>query len=211
MIIRKYGIELHRLTHDDIELVRQARNRDDIRRNMLDQRIISKEQQEAWFRSIDNQDNYYFILHHQGKKVGLSYGKNMDWNKRENEGGMFVWEPSLIGTTIPAKASILMMELSFGLIGLERTFARTNPDNPQARDYNLIMGYQRTPESDLLVLSRATYEANAPKLRRLAAGGRREPPLTIEDIEFPAIETQRHLYEGLPESVLTVFRPKSGI
>lgn len=202
MIIRKYGLELHRLTQSDIELVRQMRNRDDIRRNMIDQHLITPEEQVRWFQSINNMNNYYFVVHYLGKKVGLIYGKNMDWEKRENEAGIFIWEPALIGSAIPTIASILMMELSYRIVQLERTFARINPDNTRTRHYNLAMGYVPTEAPNLLVLTRENFLRKADYLRRLASRGKDTTPLSMNDIEIPFREESRHLYENLPQDLV---------
>lgn len=208
MIIRKYGIELHRLTHDDIELVRQMRNRDDIRLAMFDQHFISPEEQEAWFRSINNVNNYYFIVHHQGKKVGLASGKNVDWEKRESEGGLFIWEAALIGTPLPAIVSILMMELTFDWINLQQTLARVRPDHQKARQYHLSMGYAPTPNNDKLVLTRQAYREHIPKLRRLASACNCTAPLSMDDMAFPTLTRDAHLYRSLPADILARFAPK---
>ena len=58
MIIRKYGISLERLTEEDIELVRQHRNSEFIRKRMFYQKMITEEEQKKWFQSINNDFNY---------------------------------------------------------------------------------------------------------------------------------------------------------
>ena len=68
MIINKYGVKLTRLTLDDIELVREKRNSDTIREKMVYQEQVSKQQQLEWFRSIDNVNNIYLLIHVEGKK-----------------------------------------------------------------------------------------------------------------------------------------------
>lgn len=82
MIIKKYGIELQLLTKKDIELVRQERNKDFIRSKMINQSIINSKQQQKWFKTINNSNNFYFIIVHENKKIGLIHGKNIDWKKR---------------------------------------------------------------------------------------------------------------------------------
>lgn len=209
MIIRKYGISLHRVQHGDIEMIRAARNRDDIRSRMFEQTLISPEQQEAWFRSINNMHNYYFLICSQDKPVGIIYAKNVDLENSEAEGGMFIWEQSLLGTAIPAKASIIFMEFAFSFF-VERAYIRIREDNPQAYRYNVAMGYEPAPEKgkEYLVLTRSTYESRIPALRKLASGGRDSPPLSIDDVEIPNAESQMHLYEALPEKIFQRFAPK---
>ncbi len=72
MIIKKYGITLERLTEADIELVRQHRNSELIRRRMFYQNQITEEEQKKWFAKINNDLNYYFLILHKGKKIGLN-------------------------------------------------------------------------------------------------------------------------------------------
>jgi RimJ/RimL family protein N-acetyltransferase len=210
MIISKYDIELCRLTHDDIELIRTMRNRDDIRLRMFDQAIVTPIQQEQWFNSIDNMQNYFFVIQSQGMKVGLINGKNANFARREVEGGIYIWENSLIGTAIPAKASICFMEATFNLIRMERIYARVRKDNPVARRYNLLLGYVPDPErgEEFMVLTREAYEEKIPRLRKMAAGAKSAPPLSIEDVEIPNAARQMHLYKSLPQDVFDVFRPR---
>lgn len=210
MIIRKYGIELHRIQHCDIELIRTTRNREDIRTRMFDQGIISAAQQEAWFHSIDNMYNYFFIIQHQGNRIGLIQGKDINLENRTAEGGIYIWEPTLLGSSIPAKASICFMEATFSLLLMDRVYARIRKDNPQAYRYNQALGYIPAPEkgADYMALTREIYEKNIPALRKLAAGGRETSPLSIEDVEIPDAELKMHLYQDLPEDIFQRFSPK---
>lgn len=208
MIIRKYGIELRRITHGDIEMIRQARNRDDIRSKMLDQRIITPEQQERWFDSINNANNFYFVIHYQRKKIGLIHSKNIDWQAREDEGGIFIWDHTLDGTGLYTKASILLMQLCFSIAGLKRTYAQVHADNRQAYHYNLALGYRPTEANDKLVLTQEIYQSRIPKLRILASAGKDVSPLTLADISFPNYEKNQHLYAGLPEAIQQLIRSR---
>ncbi len=166
MIIYKYGIELHRVTHDDIELIRQMRNRDDIRSKMLDQRLITPEQQEKWFQSINNSENLYFVIFHNNTKIGLVYGKNINHENKTAEGGIFIWDQSYLGTGIPAKASILMMELSFEVAGMEKIYAKVNELNSLAINYNKSLGYVEIEKGKLMILSKDSYKKRILKLKR---------------------------------------------
>lgn len=209
MIIRKHGIELHRVTHDDIELIRTTRNSEDIRSRMFEQSYITVEQQEQWFTSINNIYNYFFIIHFQGKKIGLIHGKDIDMEKRDAEGGIYIWDRSLLGSPIPAKASICFMEASFCLILMNRVFARVRKDNPNAYHYNLALGYVPDTEKgeDYMVLTKSAYEKRIPYLRKLAAEGKDTAPLSIKDVVITDSSEQNHLYASLPEDILAVFSP----
>lgn len=211
MIIKRYGIELHRVTHGDIELIREKRNREDIRRHMFEQDPISSEQQEKWFRSIDNMYNFFFLIRYQGRYIGLLQGKNIDYERRENEGGIFIWEKELQGTGVPAQASICLMEANFSMLLMQKVYARVRKDNINAWRYNIALGY--VPALDkgdgYMVLSKETYEKKAARLRWLASGKKDAPPFSvINDVEIPDAQKYRYLYENLPEDVFATFRPK---
>lgn len=208
MIISKYGLELHRLAHDDIELVRQMRNRDDIRANMFEQDIITSEQQEVWFSSINNERHYYFVIHHEKRKVGIVYGKNMDFEARECEGGVFIWDRDALGTDVPAKASICLIELAFNILLANRIHARVRPDNQKAIHYNKALGFRPASQvaSECMIMTRADYEEKFPRLRKMAA--RTDlVPLSARDIRIRRSEGSEVLYDRLPRDVLELLEP----
>lgn len=208
MIISKYGVELHRVTHDDIELIRQMRNRDDIRTNMFEQAIITPEQQEAWFSSINNEKNYYFILHYGQTKRGIVYGKNMNFERRECEGGVFIWDFDVRGTDIPAKASICLIELAFNILLTRQVYARVRPDNSKAIYYNKALGFRPALQktSDYMMLTRADYEERFAYLRKIA-GKNDMAPLSAKDISIHRDDKNAFLYDRLPRDVLALLEP----
>lgn len=203
MIIRKYGIELRRVTAADIELIRQERNRDSVRQHMFHQEIITAEQQRQWFASIDNFHCYYFLICHQGKPLGLLQGKYVDYEARTNEGGIFLWQQDASSMGIATKASICFIDASFRLLRLNKVYAHVRPDNPAAYHYNLSLGYVPCPEKgdNYLVLTRAAYDSKIAKLRHIASAGKDLTPLEMSDIDIPDATAKRYLYDPLPADI----------
>lgn len=183
MIIKKYEIELHQLEYNDIELVRIQRNKESIRSKMLYQSIITPEQQDKWFETINNANSFYFIIHYDGKKIGLAHSKNIDWKKKEDEGGIFIWDENYWNTGIAAKSSILMMQLCFEVIELQKTFAKVHKKNSDAKHFNLSIGYTQTEIENQMVLTRETYKQNIARLRWIASLGKDLTPLSLNDIK----------------------------
>ena len=101
MKLYKYGITLERLKEADIELVRQWRNSDPVRLNMAYREIISPEQQLQWFRSVDNLENNYLLIYYKGEKIGLLNDKNVDWEARTSESGLFLGRTEFYSTFVP--------------------------------------------------------------------------------------------------------------
>ena len=71
MTLRGFDITLTPLEHRDIERVRAWRNSDEIRRYALNQEHITKEQQEAWFASLSQKEDEYFVINIKEVPVGL--------------------------------------------------------------------------------------------------------------------------------------------
>ncbi|MCB0401876.1 MAG: GNAT family N-acetyltransferase [Flavobacteriales bacterium] len=145
MRIKGYGIALTRLTSDEIELVREHRNSETIKQFMEYREEISAEQQKLWFESINNLNNNYLIIHADGKKIGLIYGSNIDWDKKETgNGGIFIWDTAYWNTPASIAASFLLTDTSV-LFGLERTYIKVLKTNKPAIAFNTSLGYRLLP------------------------------------------------------------------
>jgi RimJ/RimL family protein N-acetyltransferase len=172
MIIRKYGIILRRLKKEDIELVRNMRNSVTIQERMVYREHITPEMQERWFASVNNKYNGYFIIEADGKKVGLIHGKNLDYEKRTCEGGIFIWDESYNGSQIPSFASVIMNDLTFYMINFNIVYARVLKNNEGALSYNKLMGYvpceplSEDEGVEWLMLTRDSYEKHITPLRQ---------------------------------------------
>jgi RimJ/RimL family protein N-acetyltransferase len=172
MIVRKYGITLRRLKEDDIELVRQKRNSAAIRNTMYYREEITPKMQKQWFDSINNKNNGYFIIEFEGKKIGLIHGKNLDFERRTCEGGIFIWDEKYIGGIVPSLASVIMNDWTFYMINFKASYAKIMLDNPTAISYNKLMGYQPCePQNDdkgvqWMILTKESYEKHMKLLRK---------------------------------------------
>ena len=206
MIIRKYGIELHRLSKADIELVRTKRNSDAIRNNMFYREIITPEQQEKWFETTRNIHSYYFVIHHKGNKIGLIHGRNTDYEKRSSEGGIFIWDENYWSSIMPVVASIIMIEISFNIIGLDRTYAEVRSENERSKYYNAQLGYilvneDKAAGKEVHVLTHENYLKKGIKIReavrRLAKD---DSTVSWDDLDFSNVaeEDIRLMYDPLP-------------
>ena len=173
---------------------------------MLEQSVITPSQQEHWFSTINNSRHcLYFMIQHNEKKIGLIHSKDIDWEKREDEGGIFIWDKRYIGSGIPAIASIILMQLCFSIVGLCRTYAHVHPDNLPAKKYNLTLGYSFTEAPNRMVLSRPSYDKNIQNLRKIASRGKDLSPLSMTDISIDARDMETPFFSNplLDLSLLT--------
>ncbi|HNQ60441.1 MAG TPA: GNAT family N-acetyltransferase [Bacteroidales bacterium] len=172
MKLVKYDIVLERLKEADIELVRQHRNSEQIRRTMEYREYITPEMQREWFESVNkNIDQLYFIIHYRSEKIGLINAKNIDWEKQILESGIFLWESKYYETFLPAIVSIMITDMCFQLLGWDVIYAHILRTNDKAIKYNKSLGYvlcedQEDKENQLYRLRPESFHRKTQKLRK---------------------------------------------
>ena len=168
MLIRRDDIVLQRLKQDDIELVRQHRNSPDISQYMEYRKYITPEMQQLWFESINNLHNLYFLIIYKGKKIGLANGKNVNWEKRVIEGGIFLWEKKYLRSPVPVYVFIILSELLIYAFNLS-SIAHVLKTNSWAKRYNKMLGFelcegQEGKVNQLYRLTKEKFEKRGKKL-----------------------------------------------
>ena len=167
-----YGVTLRRLTHDKIEMLRQWRNDPKIQQYMIYREYITPEMQEAWFQRINNDHNFYFIIEYEGREVGMINIKDVDYEKKTGEPGMFLYDDSLWNSDVGMRVSLCFGEFLWGTLGLESMYIHVVASNKRAMQYNLLMGYEVAPgfeneENQMLTITREKAMQPNPRLDRI--------------------------------------------
>lgn len=170
MKIVRYGIRLEKLNTKTAELVRQWRNDAKIKQHMFYTADISEEQQQQWFNSIDNADNFYFVIYTDNRPIGLINISDINWRSGTAQTGLFIYDDKYIGSDIPVRASLAMLDVFFLLLDLKKVHAKVKGDNRAAHAYNTSLGFTQTDKVEegkgyLYELSKAAYMQQAQKLR----------------------------------------------
>lgn len=174
MIVRQYGVTYHRLQPSHLETLRYWRNQEFIRNTMQFREYITPAMQLKWFEKINNKFNYYFLIEHHGRKIGLINCKDTEPDSRVAEGGIFIWQKDYWGTPIPAFASLTLLQAVFEIFKTgEASVATVACDNKRALDFNFMLGYEikeKTPDGNYykLYLSKEKYMSHCKKLIRAA-------------------------------------------
>ncbi len=140
-------IELIPLTGDDLEIVRQWRNSEPVRKQMEFQEEITPEMQREWFESMSAGHNYYAVIVYKGKKIGVSNIKNLDDTGKTGESGIFIADPDCLDTTVPVQVSLYGTDFCFEELGMERIYAKIAGDNVKARRLVTALGYEPVDEA----------------------------------------------------------------
>lgn len=173
MKICKYGITLIRLRQEDLEFVRQKRNSEEVRRFMEFRSDITPEMQQEWYERVNNFENFYYIIEYKGAKIGLLNDKNMDWEARTSESGLFLWDESYINTMVPVLASLCLLDVGFYYLNWNTSYIKVLRDNLQAVEYVTTLGYvisegQENVENQLYYLTRELFETRGKKIQKAA-------------------------------------------
>jgi UDP-4-amino-4,6-dideoxy-N-acetyl-beta-L-altrosamine N-acetyltransferase len=173
MKLSKYGIVLRRLRQEDIELVRQWRNSSQISQFMEYREYITPEIQLEWFRSVDNFENFYYIIQYEGKDIGLINSSKIEWDTVSSEGGIFLWDEQYYETFVPVWASLCLLETSYFILGAGKSYIKTLNDNERAKKLNVHLGYELQPGQEgvynqVYVMTAASFRLQATKLIRAA-------------------------------------------
>lgn len=172
MTLDAYGVKLRSLTGEDLEMLRGWRNSPDIRQYMEYREEITPEDQQKWFKSIDNDCNYYFIIEYEGQDIGLINLKNYDRESASGEGGLFIYEKRMRGSDIPVRASMCFGDFIWDGLGLEKEYIHILRDNPRSIRYNAFFGFELCPGQEneynqKYVLTRETHYRTSKKIKIL--------------------------------------------
>jgi len=197
MVIRKYGLEIREVEREDLELIRQYRNTESIKKRMIYKDQISREQQLKWFEEIQTMDHFYFLIYKNDSAIGLINGKNINYEEGSSEGGIFVWnEDRNYDTSITA--SIVLNDWNFFVNGFKINYAQVLKSNKKAIAYNEFMGYKiaskahENPEVVWMSQSKKDYISYRKKITTLSFGDFNiEEPVTENDVFFEDYELER--------------------
>jgi RimJ/RimL family protein N-acetyltransferase len=192
MVYSRYGLTFKFLKEEDIELVRRWRNDPVVANNYEFREHITPEMQEKWFRSVHNINNLYTIIGYQGEKIGVINLKNIDWEARTCEGGIFLPDPKYHQTYVPAIISYITTEIIFEMFEWNIGTAHVLKENKSVQQFVKMLGYELLPGQEEVNnqeyrITRETFEKYAPKLKKAItalAGNDEIGVLKIEPDEF---------------------------
>jgi RimJ/RimL family protein N-acetyltransferase len=142
LILSQYDVRLIRVQAEHLALILKWRNSDWVRKNMFVQDILQEKDQLAWFNSINNASNYYFMIEYLGEKVGVIHAKNFSEEDGMGEGGIFIGEYDYLETWASVMASICLLNFIFAKTNINRSMVRVQAHNRSSISYNLKLGYK---------------------------------------------------------------------
>ncbi len=147
MLITQFGIQLRSIKQTDLELIRSWRNADHVQEAMFYQDEISEEDQEIWFENLGKSD-CYLMIHIDGTPAGICNVKEIKWDARSGEAGVFIGEKQFLNSLKAVAAVIAMMDTFFNQFGFTKLKATARADRPDLVLFNEQLGYQIVSEDE---------------------------------------------------------------
>ena len=173
MIIRRYGIDLVRVQKEHIEMIRVWRNDPKIRDFMFFKSEITAEMQRNWFNSVNNDQNFYFMVCPTDKPIGLISISSIDYDHNKAFAGLFIYDDNFLGTDIPVRSSLCLLDVFFTYTTVDTLYAKVLNSNLVADQYNTSLGFERVKKIELgqgyeYELAKEKYFKKANTLRQAA-------------------------------------------
>lgn len=143
LVLEGYGVKLKRLTYDKIEMLRQWRNDPKIQQYMIYRETITPEMQERWFQKINNDHNFYFIIEYDGKEIGCINIKDVDYEKKCGESGVFIYDDKFLSTDISYRAHLVMFDYVYEILKLKFTYSHILSGNSRAIRFAEFLGSKK--------------------------------------------------------------------
>lgn len=136
-------IKLEKLTLDDIELVRTWRNSEEVSQYMYTDSIISQEDQENWFKSIDWEKSCYWLITYKGTKLGLASISGIDRVLSSCYWAFYLGDISVRGAGIGAKVEYKILTYVFEELKLNKLRCEVLVTNPKVIVMHEKFGFRR--------------------------------------------------------------------
>jgi RimJ/RimL family protein N-acetyltransferase len=144
---------------EDIETLRTWRNSDYVNQRMVINEYITKEMQEKWFESINNEFNYYFIGEYNNEKVGVISIKNI--NNNSGEGAIYLASEKYENTSVVARIVLCFNDFIFDELKLDFIYSHVKRDNKKAITSTFAQGgIEEVDKSNLEYIHFRLYKEN---------------------------------------------------
>lgn len=148
-----YDVSIRPITYDDTEKIIKWRNSDFVRSKFIYQDLFTKESHEKWMKNkVETGEVAQFIIVCDNKDVGSVYLRDIDYDMKEAEYGIFIGEEKALGCGIGTKSAKLIIEYAFNTLKLERLILRVHADNERAIKSYEKAGFKKNGKSEIVLI-----------------------------------------------------------
>lgn len=148
------NILLRDITLDDTKNIVKWRNSSFVLENFIDQTIITEESHINYFHEkIKTGCVKQFIIVCDGKDVGTTFLRDINFKNKEAEFGIFIGDESYLGKGVGREAIKLIVKFAFENLNLNRVFLRVLYDNKRAISSYLKSGFKIFDKFETIILN----------------------------------------------------------
>lgn len=146
-------IYLRPMTLADTDKIIAWRNADFVRTYFIYQKLFTKEIHENWFftKVCTGQVVQFIICTEDGQEIGSVYLRDIDYEKKCAEYGVFIGEQSALRQGYGSACAKVMLDYAFRIMGLNRVYLRFLEDNLVARRCYEKVGFRIVPGEEEVV------------------------------------------------------------
>ncbi|MCR5657641.1 MAG: GNAT family N-acetyltransferase [Butyrivibrio sp.] len=134
-LCRGTKVSLRNIEYSDTDKIVQWRNNPRVRNNFIYREVFTNEGHEAWMKNkVETGEVVQLIIceNENEEPVGSVYLRDIDYDKKEAEYGIFIGEDSAIGKGFGNEAAKLMCAYARDELGIKRLILRVFKDNAAA-------------------------------------------------------------------------------
>jgi RimJ/RimL family protein N-acetyltransferase len=150
MIIKGKNVSLKLVQQEDIELIRNWRNSKDVSQHFIPRGYISRAQQKKWFEKISTSGkDYYFLIVVDNEPIGLIFTKNIDWDLREAETGIFIAKKDYRDSLVSFEATYLHGQHFYEKLNLIKNKIQVLESDEKALRFNKNLGFKEVGKREV--------------------------------------------------------------
>jgi UDP-4-amino-4,6-dideoxy-N-acetyl-beta-L-altrosamine N-acetyltransferase len=136
-----FGIRYDRLSIDNYLKILEWRNKNFVRKNFIDSKLISYENHAIWFNSLHNLKDYIYIVSQNNEEFGVFSIRNIDLVNKIGESGSYLSCEKFINTGLAARAGYGLAYIAFDILNLKGLYCRVLKSNKNALNFNIQQGF----------------------------------------------------------------------
>jgi UDP-4-amino-4,6-dideoxy-N-acetyl-beta-L-altrosamine N-acetyltransferase len=138
------NIKLIDIQKDDIELIRNWRNSEDVSKYMYNDSIITQEQQENWFKYIQNSStSKYWLIEYDNVKIGVVNLTGIDKTLQSCYWAFYLGEISSRGAGIGGEIEYTILDYVFNTLKLNKLRCEVFVSNEKVIKMHEKFGFRR--------------------------------------------------------------------
>lgn len=161
---------LRKLQISDIELLRMFRNEKRISKHLINQAYISKSEQIDWFKSIDWESSYYWMIIFDNKDRGIIYINNFNADKDSIETNIFIFQEQDKGNPEFIRALWIISYLCFEKFNIKMLQSKIQVENLPAIEIDKFFGFKEVNKNKELIFfecSKFDFTKNSKRILQL--------------------------------------------